>query len=670
MTGAESGMLAAVSGGAVFDPRLFGAKGDGVADDTSAIQKAIDEAFKANGVVAFTPGEYLTGELMLRHGSTLRGEQCCRYHYFEERPVVRLKLRSDATSRCLINISESRGSRLFGLDLVGPCGKERDVGGIDHTGERIVHGIMLDHEKFGPYHDSPTIDSCHIRSFSGDGVHLNRCFVFTLRFTSVCSCGGNGVWLFGWDGFMTDCTFNGNIGAAFIGELYDPSYLFTGASCTFTGNRVEWNHGGGFVLKNNVQYNITGNYFDRNGDAALVCEDAQGVAATGNIFYRNGKDVWTDNPLGGGHVRIVRSRGVTVTGNSFTWGFDDDKTGKPSPDYSVHIKDSTDCVVMANAMNEASVEALIVDGGGNRNCIVKDNAGSVVSREKLAAARLPDILVCERGSGEIRVYDALVKMTAPKALLWSWSARDDRTIPAADAAAFADRVADCKPAGADARIAVVSGGGRWAVVDRASKKALSWGRLEGEGRSVAFLPDGLIAVASTAKGGAGVSLASATAGGPAAMHPSGVPFDQPGGLHFDAKDGLLWILDRSGVHAAKVVRGAAPALESAGSYPCEGFSAPCDLMPVPNTRVVMATAKDKVRAFDLDRRRWLSENEVLVKNLNSYDSCGPVGPAVTVQAADGDGSCDVLIEKDGSARGYKTLPGARFHKARWITPAN
>jgi hypothetical protein len=64
-------------GGTSFTPvdaRQFGAKGDGKADDTAAVQSALDAA-KTKGPVCFLPaGLYrLTGSLVVPPGVTLRG---------------------------------------------------------------------------------------------------------------------------------------------------------------------------------------------------------------------------------------------------------------------------------------------------------------------------------------------------------------------------------------------------------------------------------------------------------------------------------------------------------------------------------------------------------------------------------------------------------------------
>jgi polygalacturonase len=56
----------------VFDPMSYGAKGDGIANDGAAIQKAIDACTQAGGgMVYLPPGNFLTGTIVLKSNVTL-----------------------------------------------------------------------------------------------------------------------------------------------------------------------------------------------------------------------------------------------------------------------------------------------------------------------------------------------------------------------------------------------------------------------------------------------------------------------------------------------------------------------------------------------------------------------------------------------------------------------
>ena len=351
----------------VYEVRDYGAKGDGRTDDTAAIQKAIDAAAKTGGVVVFTPGTYLTGELQLRDGSHLRGERTNRYGRDVLGGNVWLQQRRDETSRCVLNLTGAYGVRLYGLG----------VHGLGPEGSRPVHGVLLDGGCHSRTNDAPLIDSCRIRQMTGDGVRLVSAFVFTLRCTSLSHCGGDGFNMTGCDGFVLDCTLADNYGAGLRSN--------GSTAVTITGNRIEWNKKCGLNLTGCSHYNINGNYIDRCGEAGILLAGCGTTVATGNIIYRCGKADW--QPKGVEYmstgVKLLQSKNISFTGNVFTWGGDDRTGDNVSPQYGMVLA-NLDCAVIANnTLMNGAIEKLIVDLGGiSTNCVIRDNVGTLAKQSK------------------------------------------------------------------------------------------------------------------------------------------------------------------------------------------------------------------------------------------------------------------------------------------------
>jgi Right handed beta helix region len=338
----------------VLNVRQFGAKGDGKSDDTKSIQSAIDAAAARGGSVHVPPGVYQSAELQMRPHVSIIGIPAWDYeHGFGS--VIRL---AHEHARCLLNITGAFGVTVEGLSLDG--GK---LGGG-------VHGVWLNKADYGKQEDTFRIERSQIANFSGDGVRLTRAWCFSIRHSMVAYNAGDGISLQGWDGFLLDNWLSGNHGAGFAAREEN-------ASCTFTGNRIEWNREGVLIVGGDG-YNITGNFFDRAGTCGLAVLDGKQMSITGNFVKRSGK---TANPgtYDSSQIRLERARGITCCGNNLQVGRDDDGRGVWSPSYGIVYKELQNCVISNNVLDDGAIQELIVDlGGHSEGAVVKDNPGSLL----------------------------------------------------------------------------------------------------------------------------------------------------------------------------------------------------------------------------------------------------------------------------------------------------
>ncbi len=343
--------------GTLLDVHQFGARGDAKTNDTKALQSAIDAAADRGGSVLIPPGVYLSGELQLRPHVGLIGVPAWDYRGGGG-SVLRL---IDEKAACLVNITAAFGCTIDGLSLEGR-----------HLGHG-VHGILLNKPTY-MREDTFRVERSQITNFSGDGVRLQRAWCFTIRQCMIAYCAGDGISLRGWDGFLMDNWFSGNRGAGFAAREEN-------ASCTFTGNRIEWNREG-ILICGGDSYNITGNFFDRAGTCSLALlkrADApcELVTVSGNIMRRSGKSAPTDS-YDSAQIRLEGGRGISCCANTMQVGRDDDARGVYSPSYGIIYQGLEDCAISQNVLHKGAIRQLMLDlGGHGEGLVVKDNPGSL-----------------------------------------------------------------------------------------------------------------------------------------------------------------------------------------------------------------------------------------------------------------------------------------------------
>ena len=341
-----------------FDITDYGAVGDGVTDCTKAIQAALDDAGEVYGTVIVPPGKYLVKQLKMHPRTRLQGYGSYSFH---ENGGSIFIMKKSGMAKWMIDITGAFGATISGMCLDG-----------NNIGDG-VHGVYLNWPQYngGAEEDTPTIENCRINNFTGDGIHLKHVWCFTVRHNYLCFNRGSGLYIDGWDGFILDNWFTGNQNC---GMRSDP----TGAALTITGNRIEWNTVAGIWILGGDILTVTGNFFDRSFGPALKLgsDDTTlwGVTVTGNFFRRSGSpDRCTfESEYLNSHIYMRHVEDVTVVGNSFRCGVNDDYSGTLSPNVDIYVGNSNAVVIQSNTMFEGSVQKCIVSTD-NTNCIIKDN---------------------------------------------------------------------------------------------------------------------------------------------------------------------------------------------------------------------------------------------------------------------------------------------------------
>ena len=278
------------------DVRAFGAKGDGVADDTAAIQAAIDSI--AVGTVYVPPGKFLLKTIILRNKKVnLRGASS-GYDYQDANSASVLKFTGGTKGIAFLPESRSKmeeGAYIADLTIDGNNAIDYGIwmatcGIIERVtvkGTKVA-GIYL-HNLTNQVH----ILNCSITSNYGDGIYVLGHFTtpFTVKNSNIRWNQGHGVNITsGYFYRFQDCVIESNSKyAVWIRKIYSPQGYFGDwglfENCWFEAN-------------NSSKYGVNTQVFI--GTDTIVQNDNN---TTGNKFYRcvffptssNGHYVYVDS---------------------------------------------------------------------------------------------------------------------------------------------------------------------------------------------------------------------------------------------------------------------------------------------------------------------------------------------------------------------------------------
>ncbi|MBF7142928.1 MULTISPECIES: putative Ig domain-containing protein [Pseudomonas] len=290
----------------IFNVKDFGAVGDGVTDDTAAMQAAIDAASAAGGGTVFVPsGTFIVsageepsdGCLMLKSNVHMEGEGA---------GLTTVKVADGSNTKITGVIRSAYGEEThdFGLsNLTIDGNRDNTTGKIDGWFNGYIPG------KDGQ-DTNVTLSGVEIKDCSGYGFDPHEQTVNML--IENCVSHGNGL-----DGFvadyMIDTKYVNNV--AYDNDRHGFNIVTSTHDFTMTGNVAYGNGAGGIVVQRGSEnipspYNVTiegGAVYDNGAEGVLV-KLSSGVTVTGVDIHDNGS----------AGVRIYGSSDVTVTGNTLT----------------------------------------------------------------------------------------------------------------------------------------------------------------------------------------------------------------------------------------------------------------------------------------------------------------------------------------------------------------
>ena len=309
----------------IFNVQNFGAKGDGITDDTAAIQRAIDAAAAAGGGQVYVPtGTYIVsggvepsdGCLMLKSNVYLYGDGMGA-------TTVKVADGSDTKITGVIRSAYGEETHDFGVSKLTIDGnRDNTTGKIDGWFNGYIPGQA-------GYDSNVTLDSVEVKDCSGYGFDPHEQTINMVIKNSVSH--GNGL-----DGFVADflsnSTFENNV--AYDNDRHGFNIVTSTHDFTLTNNVAYNNGGNGIVVQRGSEnipspsnITITGGEVYGNGAEGVLIKMSSEVTVSGVDIH--------DNTSAG--VRIYGSNHVELIDNTLH----SNSLGNPVPEIIIQSYNDT-----------------------------------------------------------------------------------------------------------------------------------------------------------------------------------------------------------------------------------------------------------------------------------------------------------------------------------------
>lgn len=328
----------------VVNVKDYGAKGDGVTNDTQAIQNALD-----TGKKVFIPkGTYMVSNLIPKGGQVIFGENAVdSWGTSIKTSKTILKGMGGATDYVIKNRTWDTDGNPYPVVI-----QELTIDGNTKTTNGIRCG------------NSTTIERCRIINCIDGIVKVDVSRVTNCQIVN----NTNGI------REATDSKIDSN----FIYQNDIGIYLINSNDNMVSSNKIEWN-GVGIDISTSVFNLITGNIIDRQTTFGITSDSTSYITVTNNQFERNLTN----------HV-LIQGSYWNVTGNSFyKKNSEDDMSGTLVPVSAIELKSASNCtfsanMVFGNKMFSSSYEYVSSNTFSN-NAI---NGGSEVIKVSIPATTL------------------------------------------------------------------------------------------------------------------------------------------------------------------------------------------------------------------------------------------------------------------------------------------
>lgn len=292
--------------GAVLNVLDYNAKGDGIADDTAAIQAAIDAISVDGGTVYLPAGVYMTTGINLNSNVQLLGES---------RGSVILKL-IDGTDAPVISCLGTQALRKFYVSIKSlTIDGNTPIGSVSPTTNK--HGIFFGYVNFA------TFDDLFIYGCGHNGIKCAGVNQSSLRNSEIAS---NWIGVY-WSGYFTgstviECEHNSTINCVIRGNANDGIDFDFGTTystivdCFVYNNDIDNDQDGGniVVASDNALFpcKYIGVFNNRLYGGSLSFSGTQNFECIGNFVYDAGRNTTPSTPQWGHGIEVFTKAGQAV----------------------------------------------------------------------------------------------------------------------------------------------------------------------------------------------------------------------------------------------------------------------------------------------------------------------------------------------------------------------